>query len=117
LGWQGRLIQLLGGKDWEHLRTEAGLAELARIADGIGPSIDSILTGKTPAQREITDLVKHAHAAGLLVHPYTVRIDELPASVRSVEELHRLLFEEAKVDGVFTDFPDATAGFLRAAPR
>jgi glycerophosphoryl diester phosphodiesterase len=113
LGWQGRLIQLLGGKDSEHLRTPAGLAELAKIADGIGPSIGSIITGKTPPQRQIANLVKLAHAAGLLVHPYTVRLDELPPSVGSVEELHRMLFEEAKVDGVFTDFPDATTRYLR----
>ncbi len=119
LGWQGRLLQLLGGKkgedgtDFEFLRSPAGLAELAKIADGIGPSIGSILSGKTPAQRQITDLVKLAHGAGLLVHPYTVRIDELPASVSSVEELHRVLFNEAKVDGVFTDFPDVTVRFLR----
>lgn len=120
LGWQGRLIQLLGGgkkgddgTDFEALRSPAGLAALAKVADGIGPSLGSIVTGKTPAQRQRTDLVKHAHAAGLLVYPYTVRLDELPAAVVSVEELHRVLFEEARVDGVFTDFPDVTVEFVR----
>jgi glycerophosphoryl diester phosphodiesterase len=115
LGWQGRLIQLMGGgqkgedgTDFEHLRSPAGLAELAKIADGIGPALGSIFTGKSPAQRQLTDLVKHAHAAGLLVHPFTVRFDEMPAWVASAEELHRVLFEDAKVDGVFTDFPDVT---------
>ena len=119
LGWQGRLIQLLGGKkgddgtDFDFLRSPEGLAQLATVADGIGPAISSVIVGKTPAQRQVTDLVKLAHAAGLLVHPYTVRLEELPASVASAEELHRVLFSDARVDGVFTDFPDVTAQFLR----
>jgi glycerophosphoryl diester phosphodiesterase len=120
LGWQGRLIQSLGGgkkgddgSDFDGLRGPAGLDELAKIADGIGPSLGSVITGKTPAQRQLTVLVKHARAAGLLVHPYTVRVDELPSSVASAEELHRVLFREAEVDGVFTDFPDVAARFLR----
>ncbi len=119
LGWKGRLLQLLGSKkgddgtDFDSLRSPAGLAELAKSADGIGPSISSLFTGKTPAERQLTDLVKKAHAAGLLVHPYTVRVDELPAAVASVEELHRVLFKEAQVDGVFTDFPDVTVQFLQ----
>ncbi len=119
LGWQGRLVQLLGGKKgddgtiFEILRSPEGLAELSKFADGIGPSITSVIAGDTPAERQVTALVKRAHAAGLLVHPYTVRLDELPASVASAEELHRVLFEEAKIDGVFTDFPDVTAKFIQ----
>ena len=39
-------------------------------------------------------------------HPYTLRADELPKCVATVDELLRVLFDEAKVDGLFTDFPD-----------
>jgi glycerophosphoryl diester phosphodiesterase len=113
LGWKGRLIQLLGSADVEKLSGPAGLADLAKVADGIGPSIATLFTGKTPAERQLTDLVQQAHAAGLLVHPYTVRLDELPPAVSTVEDLHRVLFKEAQVDGVFTDFPDATVEYLR----
>ena len=120
LGWHGRLIQLLGagkkgddGTDFDSLRSPAGLAALAKVADGIGPSIASLFTGKTPAERQLTALVPQAHAAGLLVHPYTVRLDELPSAVATVEELHHVLFKEARVDGVFTDFPDVTVRYLR----
>jgi glycerophosphoryl diester phosphodiesterase len=112
LGWQGRLIQLLGGggkgedgTDFQHLRTPAGLAELAKTVDGIGPAIASVLEGDTPAQRRLTTLVADAHRAGLRVHPYTVRADELPKGVASAEELMRVLFDEAGVDAVFSDFP------------
>jgi glycerophosphoryl diester phosphodiesterase len=61
--------------------------------------------------------VKDAHAHKLAVHPYTVRVDELPKTVVSVEELHRLLFIEAGVDGVFSDFPDQTVAFVRTIGR
>ena len=55
-----------------------------------------------------TDLVERAHAAGLVVHVWTLRADKefLPASYRgdALEEFRR--FRALGVDGVFTDFPD-----------
>jgi glycerophosphoryl diester phosphodiesterase len=51
-------------------------------------------------------LVEAAHRAGLLVHPYTVRSDSLPAWAPSVERLQSFLIDDLKVDGFFTDFPD-----------
>jgi glycerophosphoryl diester phosphodiesterase len=113
LGWSGKLIMLLGGKgkgpgetDFTYLQTDAGLAELAQLVDGIGPPISSYVTGKTPAERQVTDLAARARKAGLKSHPYTLRADELPNCVTSVDELLSALFTEAKVDGLFTDFPD-----------
>jgi glycerophosphoryl diester phosphodiesterase len=119
LGWQGRLVMLLGGKqgedgtDFDHLRSPAGLAELAKVADGIGPSLNSVIG----ADGKITSLVKDAHARQLAVHPYTVRADELPKGVVSLDALHRLIFVEAGADGVFSDFPDRTVAFVRALRR
>jgi glycerophosphoryl diester phosphodiesterase len=119
LGWKGRLVMLLsgGGKgsdgtDFPHLRTRAGLQEISAIVDGIGPSIGSILSGKSPEDRQITDLVKHAHAANLVVHPYTMRADDLQKTVSSVDDLMDLLFHEVGVDGLFTDFPDITVKWI-----
>jgi glycerophosphoryl diester phosphodiesterase len=57
-----------------------------------------------------------AHAAGLAVHPYTIRADSLPPTVRSLDDLHSLLFIDAKVDGLFTDFPDRTSAWLTSHP-
>lgn len=123
LGWQGGLVMLLGGgkkgedgTNFEFLRSPAGLKELALVADGIGPAIASIISGKSIAGRQMTSLVKDAHANNLAVHPYTVRVDELPKTVASVEELHRLLFIGAGIDGVFSDFPDKTAVFVKTLP-
>jgi glycerophosphoryl diester phosphodiesterase len=119
LGWQGRLVQLMagGGKngdgtDYAYLRSRDGLAEIAKLVDGIGPDISSIIKGKNSQQRHLTTLVVDAHAAGLEVHPYTARSDALPNSVSSLDELHEVLFSQVGVDGLFTDFPDQTAQFL-----
>ena len=106
LAWKGKLVMLMGGGDSNPLTTDASLAELVKIVDGIGPPISSYVTGKSPAERKVTDLAARAHKAGLLSHPYTLRADELPKCVTSVDELLSALFTEAKVDGLFTDFPD-----------
>ena len=108
LGWEGRLVQLVGGRDQDDLVSDEGLARIATVADGLGPSLERILdeTGRP------TDLVARAHAAGLVVHPYTLRRDRLPAWARSFDDLQGALFA-AGVDGVFSDFPDLTVGWLR----
>ena len=115
LGWQGRLIMLMGGggkgsdgTDFDYLRSPQGLAELKQVADGIGPAISSIVDNN----RQVTDLVAKAHAAGLKVHPYTLRVDELPKFATSADDLMELLFNQAKVDGLFTDFPDVVLRWL-----
>ena len=61
----------------------------------------------------MTTLVRDAHAAGLAVHPSTIRLDELPKNCPSKEALHTALFREAKVDGVFSDFTDVTLAWLK----
>jgi glycerophosphoryl diester phosphodiesterase len=131
LGYQGRLVQLLGkysagespaGKpepvtDNDFLRTRQGLEEVAKVADGIGPALNHVVTSTTNGALRITDLVKNAHALKLVVHPYTLRTDELPRPGPSFEELCRIFFVEAGVDGAFTDFPDRCVAFLRALKR
>lgn len=105
LGWQGWIVFLMGAfKKGEKVETEkALLADVARVADGIGPAISA----------DIVKLTKEAHEAGLIVHPYTLRIDDLPKWTKSTDDLLHLLFEEAKVDGLFTDFPDVAVRYLR----
>lgn len=112
LNWEGRLLLLLGptkfpdGSDASRWFAAEGLAEAAKFADGVGPSLATIVTGKAKADRKVTDFVKRAHAVGLVVHPYTLREDELPKFVDSTDDALELLFTEAKLDGLFTDFPD-----------
>jgi glycerophosphoryl diester phosphodiesterase len=111
-----KLVQLIGENAWaesatdyERLRTRDGLREVARHADGIGPWIAHVVTWPASAGAPAyTDLVRDAHAAGLVVHPYTLRVDQLPPNAPDADAVHRALFEHARVDGLFTDFPDRT---------
>jgi glycerophosphoryl diester phosphodiesterase len=72
------------------------------------------VSGKSRATRKVTDFVQNAHAAKLSVHPYTLRADELPPFADSMEDALAVLFTEASVDGLFTDFPDVAVNWLSA---
>ena len=94
-----------------------GLKEVATYADGLGPSKDQVIpldaTGKLG---QPTALISNAHAAGLVVHPYTFRVENnfLPAEFDSsaVPAESGNLFGEiaayrkAGIDGLFTDNTD-----------
>jgi glycerophosphoryl diester phosphodiesterase len=99
----GLLKKTTGMEPLEEICAE--LSEVAKYADGIGPPLDLIASRNGDALR-ITPLVPAAHQAGLVVHPYTVRIDQLPNWAESSDELHRVLLQDIQVDGFFTDFPD-----------
>jgi len=116
------LVQLIGENSWgedsavdyDHLQTPAGLREIARYARGIGPWIMQVYRGKhTDGTVALSSLVDDAHNAGLLVHPFTVRSDQLPAGIVDHEELLDILLLRAGVDGLFTDFPDRMREFLQ----
>ena len=114
---QVRLIQLTDVRSPERL-TDAGLKAIAQYADGIGPDKSSVIP--VNADRTVgppTDLVQRAHAAGLLVHIYTIRIDKefLSPSYDGHPELEYQRFAALGVDGMFTDFPDAAVKALRPA--
>ena len=94
-----------------------GLREVATYAEGVGPSKDQVIpldaTGKLGKP---TALVANAHQAGLVVHPYTFRVENtfLPAEFDSsaVPSDSGDLFGEiaayrkAGIDGLFTDNTD-----------
>lgn len=120
LGWKGRLVMLIEGKgkgedgtDHDYLCTEAGVKELARLVDGIGPSIPRLVTWNAEGKTKFSALASLARANGLALHPYTIRIDELPRNCPSGDALHAALFGELRIDGVFTDFTDVTSAWLK----
>jgi glycerophosphoryl diester phosphodiesterase len=109
-----KLVQLIGENTWleaatdfNALRTEDGIRKLAKTADAIGPHLSHLyqLHGDD-AVPVSSGLVERAHAAGLLVHPYTFRVEEVPPGFSSFAELVRYFLEDLEVDGLFTDFPD-----------
>lgn len=111
-GCRLRLVQLIGDNSWSEgptdfntLQTARGLSKLADTVDAIGPWLNLLyrIRGASP---EPTELVSSAHRAGLQVHPFTYRKDELPDGFESFAALLEFSFRELKVDGVFTDFTD-----------
>jgi glycerophosphoryl diester phosphodiesterase len=97
--------------------TPAGLAGLAKFADGIGPDKSQVIPRRADnTLGQPTSLVADAHRAGLVVHAYTFQAENrfLPADYqvggdpnaygRAVEE--QAAFLRAGVDGLFTDQAD-----------
>jgi glycerophosphoryl diester phosphodiesterase len=111
-------VQAKGGKTtYGDLATPAGLKELARFADWVGPWKPYIVpTDASGEWQAPTSFVTDAHAAGLKVVPYTFRNENqfLPPSLRSSDDPNAYgnAFAEYKkffdlgVDGVFSDNPD-----------
>ncbi|WP_067969264.1 glycerophosphodiester phosphodiesterase family protein [Nocardiopsis trehalosi] len=111
------LVQLMGTEaHWAPLTTPDGLAEVASYAHAIGPAKDQVMPRDPAAEDGLgapTSLVADAHAAGLLVHPYTFRSENhfLPEALRSGDDPTAYggfaaeydAFFAAGVDGVFTD--------------
>ena len=128
-----RLIQLVGEghpaddarTSFDTMMTPAGLAAIARYADGIGPNKERIIPRDAEGRSlPASHLVADAHAAGLKVHPYTFRPENvfLPKELRHGDDPKAYgddaaefdLFFKAGVDGLFADVP-AHASAARAA--
>ena len=108
-----RLIQLVSDAS---MVDAAGLKRIAEYADGIGPEKRLIVPiAADGGLGTPTDLVQRAHASGLLVHIWTIRVDKefLPAGYHGRGEAEYEQFRDLGVDGLFTDFPDVAAKVLR----
>jgi glycerophosphoryl diester phosphodiesterase len=119
LGSELQLIQLVGVEpEYASLLTHEGLDAIAEYADGIGPSYTQLLAPPSiggPHEPRPGALVAAARRAGLLLHPYTFRRDELPSYVPDLEHLLTVFFETVGVDGVFCDHPDVAVHIRNAA--
>ncbi|GAC1675760.1 MAG: hypothetical protein NVS9B2_25960 [Steroidobacteraceae bacterium] len=79
----------------------------ATYADGIGPSIDHLLEWSAPgAAPRLKPPATFARNNHLLIHPFTLRIDDLPKNAPSPTAVLNALTKLAKIDGLFSDFPD-----------
>lgn len=114
LGCDLKLIQLIGENSWNEsttdydaMRTDRGMADVATYADGIGPEITQLVewtrAGSPPAIKALGPLAK---SHGLQIHPYTFRTDQLPPSAPGALAVLNVLFNDVKVDGIFSDFTD-----------
>nr|WP_301287108.1 glycerophosphodiester phosphodiesterase [Sphingobium sp. OAS761] len=125
-----RLIQLvdaqggpadLPGTSYFDMLTVQGLSDIAAYADGIGPSAAMVL-----APEGATALVGRAHDAGLQVHAWTLRMENifLPASYQRPDDVaghgdfdaYVRAIAATGVDGIFSDFPLQARAALTPAP-
>ena len=69
---------------------------------------DGIIDERDRVMMAPTDVLKNAHAVGLMVHPYTFRSEakRLASNFKGDPKAEYRLFYELGVDGVFADFPD-----------
>ncbi len=99
------------------LITPEGLRWISSYAKGIGPTLDLVIPRDAAGRLGTpTTLVRDAHEAGLVLHPYTHRNENafLPAEFRrgadpnaygdSFGALRKYL--ETGIDGIFSDNPD-----------
>lgn len=104
-------------RTYAQLTSPAGLAEISKTIDGIGPDKAQIIPRDAAGNLGTpTTLVADAHRVGLLVHPYTFRAENqfLPADYRrgtADADYGRIIDEmtvylETGIDGFFTDQPD-----------
>jgi glycerophosphoryl diester phosphodiesterase len=109
-------------RTYANLVTPTGLAEIATYDDGIGPNKNLIVP--RDAQNRLmapTTLVRDAHRAGLVLHPWTFRRENtfLPEDFRQGNPASSVylqatgdfpaelrLFYKLGVDGLFSDNPD-----------
>jgi glycerophosphoryl diester phosphodiesterase len=126
---KARLVQLTASEGgpadlpnltYSQLCGPSGLKDVALYADGLGPEKTQVVPQDAANLLPATALVKDAHAAGLVVHPWTVRAENyfLPSSLRrgdaaaadylaqpgEVSAVFKALYA-AGVDGLFSDFP------------
>jgi glycerophosphoryl diester phosphodiesterase len=114
LGCPFKLVQLIGENSWgeastdfDAMRTRQGLAEIARVADAIGPHIEQMYVLRSDGDGLLpSELCHWAHEVGLTVHPYTFRLEDLPPGFDSFGQLVGFFVHEVGIDGLFTDFPD-----------
>ncbi|NIY76844.1 glycerophosphodiester phosphodiesterase [Thalassospira sp. HF15] len=125
LNYQGKLVQLLGenrwgppaGTDYDYLKSEDGILEMARVVDGIGPWLPQVIEGLSENGTAImTPTLIAAQRAQLKVHPYTLRADQLPKWAGDMKIALKAIFDDAGIDGIFTDFPDQVVQYLARNP-
>ena len=114
------------GITYQEMLDAQGLITIAAYADGIGPDMRLVLTEGGSS----TGLVEAAHAAGLQVHPWTLRNESaflperLGGEAPDKPGCYDIVYDRlvtAGVDGIFTDNPreiaDLRGGGTRSCAR
>ncbi|MBU1375417.1 MAG: glycerophosphodiester phosphodiesterase [Alphaproteobacteria bacterium] len=113
---KARRVMLVGqGPAPVDVKSAAAIKAIAAFAEGLGPEWPLVIPTAGGTLGAPTELVGWAHAAGLAVHPWTVRAENMflpkslqrgtsPADHGDVEAVFKAIYA-AGVDGLFSDFP------------
>jgi len=129
MGIDLKLVQLIAYTKWDETQEQkdgkwvnynydwmfkpGAMKQIAQYADGIGPDYHMLIEADSTVNNiKLTPMTAEAHASKLVVHPFTVRADDLPKYVTNVNSLYQILYQQAHVDGLFTDFPDKAVSYL-----
>lgn len=129
MGIDLKLVQLIAYTKWDETQEQkdgkwvnynydwmfkpGAMEKIAQYADGIGPDYHMLIEADSTVNHiKLTPMTAEAHANKLVVHPFTVRADDLPKYVTNVNSLYQILYQQAHVDGLFTDFPDKAVSYL-----
>ncbi|MBK1986793.1 glycerophosphodiester phosphodiesterase [Sphaerospermopsis aphanizomenoides BCCUSP55] len=96
-------------RTYQDLIKPAGLKEIAEYATAIGVNKNLLIPrDKNGKLQSPTPLISHAHQAGLLVHAWTFRNENLflPLNLQDHPQDEYRLFFDLGIDGVFSDFTD-----------
>ncbi|MCU4675025.1 glycerophosphodiester phosphodiesterase [Catenovulum sp. 2E275] len=117
LNLKAKLVLLIGENSWQEsdtdydfLRTPAGLKQVAKVTQFIGPRIEHLIDFNSG---QITDFAKSAKALNLKIHPYTHRVETLPVNL-SQNDMFDVLVYQIEINGLFTDFTDKFFKYLSA---
>jgi len=92
------LIQLVWFSTWHKYMSDEGLKHVASYADGIGPILSMVLP---PSQQ----VIKDAHARGLLVHAWK-GYEAVPPKGISHQVYYEFLLYNLGLDGIMSSTPD-----------
>ena len=116
LGRCRRVMLVSQGPAPVDVKSEAGIKAIAAFAEGLGAEWPLVIPATADGDLgPATQLVVWAHAAGMAVHPWTVRAENafLPAKLKrgtnpadhgEVERVYAALWATG-IDGLFSDFP------------
>jgi glycerophosphoryl diester phosphodiesterase len=96
------------------LLTEEGVKEVSKYASIYAPWFSHLaVPAKDGKSWTTAPCLKWARDAGMAVHTWTHRADSLAKGFSSEDAMFDAIFQQMKLDGMFSDFPDHPIAYLK----